>query len=128
MFLQGKELPLTAFVTTWTYPDVRTINMRDQIESRQHGDETNVDLAKQFLASRRRESDVEIRVFRRETEDFEIVELDYLVLVRDVWLRVEALVCMRHRGFVVAILLRGRRHVDGSAAGSDSGFDTSLGS
>jgi hypothetical protein len=97
--------------------------MRDQIESRQHGDETNVDLAKQFLASRRRKSDVEIRVFRRETEDFEIVELDYLVLVRDVWLRVEELVCTRHRGFVVAILLRGRRHVDGYATESDNEFN-----
>jgi hypothetical protein len=102
--------------------------MRDQIESRQHGDKADVDLAKQFLASRGRESDVEIRIFRRETEDLEIVKLDYLVLVRNVWLRVEELVCTRHRGFVVAILLRGRRHVDGLAAGSDSEFDTLLGS
>jgi hypothetical protein len=100
--------------------------MRDQIESRQHGDKAEVDLAKQFLASRGRESDVEIRVFRRETEDLEIVELDYLVLVCDVWLRVEPLVCTRHRGFVVAILLRGRRHVDGRAAGSDSEFNNLL--
>ena len=57
-----------------TYPDVRAVNVRDEVQRGEHGDEADVDFAEEGCASCGWEGLVEGHVLRGETQDFEGVE------------------------------------------------------
>lgn len=82
--------------------NIRTVNMANQIQQRQHGDQTKIHLPEDLLSTVLREVDVELLVVGSQADDAERVNL------RDMrWLRRKGLDVRRLVGYLDIILAVG---------------------